>query len=237
MKRVLVVTVAVLAMLAAVPAASSAQESPGFKLGFKTLADMIPAIVGTPLEEEHSTANGDSLQRTSTGLMVWRKADNWTAFTDGARTWINGPSGLQDRLNSDRLPWEAQTAVAPSTSGEITVWDRRSVATAYIAAADDNTIYLWTGEPVAYLLDDHVYGFNGRHLGWYQDGIIWDYEAVSVGFTRQAPYVAQTSEPPKAAKQPRPARLPREAAPPEPPKTLGVYTTLLSATLRFGIVP
>lgn len=38
--------------------------------------------------------------------MVWRKADNWTAFTDGHRTWINGPNGLQQRLNIERFAWE-----------------------------------------------------------------------------------------------------------------------------------
>jgi len=26
-------------------------------------------------------------------VLVWRKADNRTAFTDGYRTWINGPRG------------------------------------------------------------------------------------------------------------------------------------------------
>ena len=38
--------------------------------------------------------------------MIWRKADNWTAFTDGNRTWINGPFGLQSRLNTELLDWE-----------------------------------------------------------------------------------------------------------------------------------
>ena len=35
-----------------------------------------------------------------------RKADNWTAFTDGYRTWINGPNGLEQRLNTERFEWE-----------------------------------------------------------------------------------------------------------------------------------
>ncbi len=26
--------------------------------------------------------------------MAWRKADNWTAFTNGYKTWLNGPNGL-----------------------------------------------------------------------------------------------------------------------------------------------
>lgn len=79
-----------------------------FRLGFKALADQIPDIVGQPLEDEHfNPENGDSLQHTTKGLMVWRKADNWTAFTNGFMTWINGPYGLQSRLNSQRFPWEA----------------------------------------------------------------------------------------------------------------------------------
>ena len=47
-------------------------------------------------------------QQTTTGLIVWRKADNWTAFTNGSRTWINGPAGVQDRANDEGFPWEAQ---------------------------------------------------------------------------------------------------------------------------------
>ncbi len=42
-------------------------------------------------------------------MLVWRKADNRTAFTDGHRTWINGPDGLVERLNTERFAWEEQT--------------------------------------------------------------------------------------------------------------------------------
>lgn len=79
-----------------------------FQLGFRTLADQIPSLVGDPLEDEHWGVNGDSLQRTARGLMVWRKADNWTAFTDGTRTWVNGPFGVQTRPNEERFEWEAR---------------------------------------------------------------------------------------------------------------------------------
>jgi hypothetical protein len=97
---------------ATVQAASGCQ----FVLGFATLAGMIPQQVGTCGDNEsHNPANGDALQHTSTGgLLVWRKSDNWTAFTDGFRTWINGPNGLQERLNSQRFPWEAPPAPAAS---------------------------------------------------------------------------------------------------------------------------
>src|SRR5438128_5523768 len=67
-----------------------------FQLGFKALHDMIPNVVGDCIESEHhNPENGDGLQRTAKGLPVWRSADNWTAFTDGTMTWINGPLGLQ----------------------------------------------------------------------------------------------------------------------------------------------
>lgn len=84
---------------------------PKFILGFAALADMIPDIVGEPKENEHHNAqNGDGLQATTNGLLVWRKADNFTAFTDGYQTWVNGPHGLQQRLNSERFDWEQRPA-------------------------------------------------------------------------------------------------------------------------------
>ena len=82
-----------------------------FVLGFKTLRDLIGHdIVGECLEGEHYNAIGDSVQQTTGGLLAWRKADNWTAFTDGYRTWVNGPNGLQQRLNTERFEWEADYA-------------------------------------------------------------------------------------------------------------------------------
>ena len=78
-----------------------------FALGFAALRDIIGHdIVGDCLENERYAANGNSEQHTTGGLLVWRKSDNWTAFTDGYRTWINGPHGLQQRLNTERFPWE-----------------------------------------------------------------------------------------------------------------------------------
>jgi hypothetical protein len=103
---------------APVQAAPPAQASCQFVLGFATLRTLIgPQIVGDCVENERfNPANGNAEQRTTGGLMVWRKADNWTAFTDGYRTWINGPSGLQQRLNHQRFPWEADAGAPGTTS-------------------------------------------------------------------------------------------------------------------------
>ena len=79
-----------------------------FQLGFAALRAQIPEVVGQCLEDEHhNPANGDALQRTTGGLLVWRKADNFTAFTDGYRTWVSGSNGGQQRLNTECFAWEA----------------------------------------------------------------------------------------------------------------------------------
>ncbi len=122
MVRTIVMAVMALLMLAPVAASLAAPAPPPagaacrFILGFKALHDLIPTIVGDcRTDEYHNPQNGDGLQETVGGLLVWRKADNWTAFTDGTTTWINGPRGLQSRPNSERFIWEADAQPQPLT--------------------------------------------------------------------------------------------------------------------------
>src|SRR3954462_8546524 len=92
----------------------TAETSCQFVLGFAALRDLVGAQkVGSCLEDEHfNLENGNSEQHTTGGLMVWRKVDNFTAFTDGGTSWINGPNGLQNRPNGDRFSWEKDPALA-----------------------------------------------------------------------------------------------------------------------------
>ncbi len=87
-----------------------AQAACSFALGFKSLRDRIPESVGSCVEDEHfEPSTGNALQRTTGGLLVWRKADNWTAFTNGSITWLNGPCGLQTRPNEGPFySWEGR---------------------------------------------------------------------------------------------------------------------------------
>ena len=81
------------------------------QLGFKTLRDLIPHIVGECLaNEQHDPHTGSARQQTTNGFLFWRKADNWTGFSDGQNTWINGPQGLQWRSTTKRFPWETATS-------------------------------------------------------------------------------------------------------------------------------
>jgi len=109
---------------ATAPAAPVAEPAPAvagpcqFVLGFATLHALDPADVGSCVDNQAFAANGDALQHTTKGLMVWRKTDNFTAFTNGFTTWVNGPYGLESRLNTARFPWEHDTvaAAAPASA-------------------------------------------------------------------------------------------------------------------------
>jgi len=117
--RLLALVVLLSALIA--PQTASAADCT-FVLGFKTIHDAIPQLVGDCLVNEHHGANGDGLQETAGptgqgGLLVWRKLDNWTAYTDGYRSWVNGPAGLQQRLNTQRFAWEANPEGLPVVGG------------------------------------------------------------------------------------------------------------------------
>jgi hypothetical protein len=66
---------------------------------------------------------------------------------------------------------------------EIALLNRAGVGTAYVDTEDGSTIYLWSGVPVAYLEEDVIFGFNGRHLGWFEDGIVRGSRGMRVGYT------------------------------------------------------
>ena len=113
---------------------------------------------------------------------------------------------------------------------EVTLFNGAGKADAYIALDDEMTIYLWSGKPVAYLEKDsdsgyHVYGFNGKHLGWFVKGVIWDHEGNGSCAVKE---VLRTTEfePFKAFKQFKPFKSFTQYAPYRP-----------SFTNKFGDTP
>lgn len=120
--RALVMSVGLALLLGLTPGAPAHAADCRFVLGFAALHDLIPQVVGACLEDEHhNPTNGDGLQATTHGLLVWRKADNGTAFTDGYRTWVRGPLGLQERLNTERFAWEQGPAGVGYLGGQVTI--------------------------------------------------------------------------------------------------------------------
>ena len=101
---------------------------------------------------------------------------------------------------------------------ETSLFDAEGRASAYVA--DDLTIYLWDGKPVAYLDRDssggfHVYGYNGKHLGWFVRGIIRDHDGEGTcgvkgtgGFTQLEPLKGMKSLKPLKGLKSLPPRRP-----------------------------
>src|SRR4051794_4518208 len=77
------------------------------------------------------------------------------------------------------------TSAVLAQEREVTLFDKNGAAVAYIAVDDEATIYLWQGRPVAYLKRDgddvHIYNFEGKHLGWFDRGVIVDHDGNGVG--------------------------------------------------------
>jgi hypothetical protein len=74
--------------------------------------------IGACISAPATAPNGDVVQPTTTGLIVIRGLDGHAAFTDGVRTWVDGPSGLQRRMNGDRFDWETATRAVVPASGK-----------------------------------------------------------------------------------------------------------------------
>ena len=83
-----------------------------FTLGFADLRQAIGAsTVGECLQDEYQDpVSGDTRQATTRGELVYRRASNTSAFTNGYETWVMGPNGLQRRLNTERFAWEPDAA-------------------------------------------------------------------------------------------------------------------------------
>ena len=93
---------------------------------------------------------------------------------------------------------------------EVTLFDSEGEPVAYIAYEEESTIYLWEGDPVAYLENDdgetYVVGFNGKFLGWFEQGIMYDLNGNTVGAIEGAIDMFTQFEPMKGFKEMTPFR-------------------------------
>ena len=96
------------------------------------------------------------------------------------------------------------------------------IAVAAIPArgSDEYSLFDSNGHPVAYLTEDdlsdgfHVYGFNGKHLGWFVSGIIRDHRGDAVGGLKEAFRSPTQREPLKGTKLVKPQKSVAEPPPP-----------------------
>lgn len=88
---------------------------------------------------------------------------------------------------------------------EVGLFNKDGKAIAYIDTADkDMPVYLYNGKPVAYLDKDNIYGFNGKHLGWYDKGLVRTPKGEIIGASKEASNRYTEYEPFKSFKQFKP---------------------------------
>ncbi|MGD9040856.1 MAG: hypothetical protein PVH82_14540 [Desulfobacteraceae bacterium] len=116
-----------------------------------------------------------------------------------------------------------------------TLFDKDGNPVAYIADDYSKTVYLWDGSPVAYIYEgEHVYGINGRHLGWWLDEILYNVEGDRIAFTSGTCPVAIGKESQKNKKQRMEEIRPRWKAPPLPKLGFDFASQDLADFLREG---
>ena len=117
------------------------------------------------------------------------------------------------------------------------VFNKRGDPVAYILDDYNETIYLTDGSPVAYLYEQgHVYGFNGRHLGWWIEGILYNHDGERIGFSSSTSPVPIGRELTQSQRQSMDEIKPRWEAPPLPKLSFNFADMDLESFLREGQV-
>jgi hypothetical protein len=118
-----------------------------------------------------------------------------------------------------------------------TLFNKRGDPVAYISDDYSKTIYLTNGSPVAYLYNqNHVYGLNGRHLGWWIEGILYNHDGERIGFISTTCPVSIGREPAKTQRQSMDEMKPRWEAPPLPKLSFSFADLDLEDLLQEGRV-
>jgi hypothetical protein len=120
------------------------------------------------------------------------------------------------------------------SSDDVDLYDSQGQPAAHISLKDDLTIYLWSGEPVGYVDADSVYGFNGKHLAWFRNGLLYDHDGSIVGATRDRFGGAAKPGPPKGLRQLKPLKGLKELKPLRPLFGLGWSEMPLGLFLAQG---
>jgi len=116
---------------------------------------------------------------------------------------------------------------------EVTLFNKNGKPVAYIAE-DGETIYLWDGRPVAFLSEEKVYGWNGRQLGWFANGTIFDIYGLRSGFIRSKSPISTEMEPLKPQKHLKTTRGEKQSQTMKPVLCYGFSSKILEDLLETG---
>jgi len=95
----------------------------------------------------------------------------------------------------------------------------------YAYSDDGETIFTFSGVPVAYISNDSIYSFSGSHIGYFNDGMIRDQNGDVLLFTVDASggpiKPMRQMKPMKSMRQMKPMKGIKQIKPLRPIKTLG----------------
>lgn len=116
-----------------------------------------------------------------------------------------------------------------------TLYDSSGKAHSYVDH-DGKYIYTYSGQPIAYIKDDAVFGYNGRYLGWVRDGWFYDRQGHPAFFAEDATggpvRPVRAVRPVRGVRSVRPVKSVREAKPAKPARSLS--WSRLSSTSYFS---
>lgn len=136
-----------------------------------------------------------------------------------------------------RLAWVCATLLLMPSIGhalQLSLYDTRGYAVAYLDTDQQMTVYLWDGQPVAYVDGQSLYGFNGRHLGWLKNRVVVDHDGYAVGFTESVIRRRTRVERIKGLKQLTPLKALPQLEPMEPLQAGGWSDVPLDVFLSMG---
>lgn len=120
---------------------------------------------------------------------------------------------------------------------ERVIFDSHDHPIAYIADDGHRTICLWNGQAVAYIDDQlNCYGWNGQHLGWIEDGTLFDTQGCAIGFMSSKSPGQLHTQPPKYTKIVYHAKNAKCLPSPRPPRRTGDSNQALLDFLKAGAV-
>ncbi len=120
---------------------------------------------------------------------------------------------------------------------DIDLYEKDGMPVAFISMDYDNRIYLMDGTGVAYIYNEnHIYGINGKHLGWLIDGIVYDNDGKRAGFISSTCPTGLSKVKGKGEKRPFTELRSRWEPPPMPAFSYSYSEITLKELLEQGMI-
>jgi hypothetical protein len=124
--------------------------------------------------------------------------------------------GERDAAEAKLVTSSRSGSATEAHDGNIELFASTGSAVAYVSPENDMTIYLWAGTACGYLDDENIYGFNGKHLGWFRDGLVYDHAGRLIAATAENFREPVKAAPVKGLKKLRPLKGLKELKPLKP---------------------